>query len=217
MKMSVSKDDLLEYLVCQLNTFFPDRNEIKKAEIEKHFDLILQRTEYCFSKINNRYFSDKTGVFFNHLHADQYAMFLYFVANTLFKNGSDVSLCTKIFQLNRYLHSIDVFYEIELPDIFLFVHPLGTVLGRGKYSNYFLVYQRCNIGSNKDIYPTLMEHVSLHPGASILGNCLVEENCKIGTGALLLDRNLEKDSLYIGNPRDFVIKKSDMNASIWKT
>lgn len=216
MQLSIDKSDLLDFIVQQLNNFFPDKNEVKKDELKRHFDLILQRTEYCFSKVNNKYFCDQSGVLFNHLNADQYAMFLYFATNTIYKANSDLSLCTKIFQLNRYLHGIDIFYEVELPDIFLLVHPLGTVLGRGNYSNYLLVYQRCNIGSNKDIYPTLKEYVSLHPGASILGNCLVEENCKIGAGSLLLDKNLEQNSIYIGNPRDYTIRKSDTRASAWK-
>lgn len=216
MQLSIDKSDLLDFIVQQLNNFFPDNNEVKKDELKRHFDLILQRTEYCFSKVNNKYFCNESNVLFNHLNADQYAMFLYFATNTIYKANSDLTLCTKIFQLNRYLHGIDIFYEVELPDIFLLVHPLGTVLGRGNYSNYLLVYQRCNVGSNKDIYPTLKEYVSLHPGASILGNCLVEENCKIGTGSLLLDKNLEQNSIYIGNPRDYIIRKSDTRASAWK-
>ena len=37
------------------------------------------------------------------------------------------------------LHGIDVFFTVDLPDIFLFCHPLCTVLGRAQYSDYFLV------------------------------------------------------------------------------
>lgn len=216
MEISLSQSDLLDYLVCQLKTFFPDKKDIQKDEIRKNFDEIIQRTEFCFSKVNNKYFKDNSSIIFNHLHTDQYAMFLYFASNTLYRNNSDLELCTKIFQLNKFLNALDVFYEVELPDIFLFVHPLGTVLGRAKYSNYFLVYQRCNIGSNHDIYPSLSEHVSLHPGASILGNCKVEENCKISAGSLLMDSNLEKNSIYIGNPNKYKIKTSKKINPIWK-
>jgi serine O-acetyltransferase len=213
--MSINKSDLLDYIIEQLKIFFPDKNLINKRDIEHYFDLTLQRTEFCFSQVKSKYFVVDSEVYFNHLHADHYAMFLYFFSNTLYKSYQDLSVCTKIFLLNKYLHGIDAFYEVELPDIFLFVHPIGTVLGRGKYSNYFLVYQRCNIGSNKDIYPILKEYVSLHPGSSVLGNCIVEENCKIATGSLLLDRNLEKNSLYIGTPLNFIIKKSEKRNPIW--
>lgn len=215
MKLSVSKAELVDYLVRQLNNFFPDKDKVSSGELEKNIDFALQRTEYCFSKVDNKYFRDEAGSIFNHLHGDQYSMFLYFTANTLFKNNSDLSLCSKIFQLNKCLYGIDAFYEVELPDIFLFVHPLGTVLGRGKYSNYFIVYQRCNVGSNHGIYPTIGEYVNMHPGSSILGNCVIQENCKLAADSLLLDRNLEENSIYIGDPKNFVIKKAEKKDPIW--
>lgn len=215
MKLTISKRDLIDFLVFQIKNIIPDKKRIFKKEIERHMDDILQRTEYCFSKVNNHYFKDGDNVTFNHLHGDQYAMFLYFASNTLYKNNSDITLCTKIFQLNKYLHGIDVYYEVELPEIFLFVHPIGTVLGRASYSDYLLVYQGCNIGSDHGIFPTLGKHFSIHPGASILGKCKIEDNCKISTGSLIMNKNLKKDSVYIGNTLNFVIKKSVNKLPIW--
>jgi serine O-acetyltransferase len=216
MKMSLSKHEVVDFLAAQLKTFFPDKDETAESEIEKCINVIFERVEYCFSKVNNDYFKENGNVVFNHLHADQYAMFLYFAANTLYKKNADTVLCTKICQLNKYLHGIDAFYEVELPDIFLFVHPLGTVLGRANYSNYFLVYQRCGIGSNHGIYPTLEEYVSLHPGASVIGNCIIERNCKISADSLIMDKNLEENSIYIGNTLSYVIKKSQKKSAFWE-
>lgn len=216
MKYSLSKEELSHYVVKQLNSFFPDANEIRVADFLDYIDPILNRIEYCFSHVNNKYFHDGNDVRFNHLHADQYAMFLYFAANTIYQQNGCLDLCTKLFYLNRLLHGIDAYYEVKLPDIFLFVHPIGTVLGRGHYSNFFLVYQRCGIGSNRDIYPVLKEHVTLHPGSSILGNCIVEENCSLASGSLLLDRNLEKNTLYIGNPKSFLMKEKVNVETIWR-
>ena len=215
MQMSINKYDLIGYVCNQLRIFFPKKETNEKEGIKKCIDIGLQRVEYCFSKINAKYFRNGSDVLFNHLHGDHYAMFLYMLSNILYRNGSNLDLCTKIFQLNKYLHCVDAFYEIELPEIFLFVHPLGTVLGRANYSNYLIVYQHCNVGSNRNSYPTLKEYVSLHPGSSILGNCLVEENCKIAAGSLLLDMDLKKNSLYIGNPRGYVIKESLEKNPIW--
>ena len=64
-------------------------------------------------------------------------------------------------------------------------------MGRGEYSDYLVVYQKCGIGANHDIYPTLRKNVTLRPGASIIGNCKVGENCEIGAESLLMDKNLE--------------------------
>ncbi len=216
MRMSITSRQLVDYLVNQINAFMPDGDKVFADEIMPHIDNIMDRTQRCFSRINNKYFFDGSEIIFNHLHADHYAMFLYLTCNTLYRSGADPKLCTKICQINKCLHGIDVFYEVELPDIFLFVHPLGTVLGRGKYSDFFLVYQRCGIGANHDIYPIMREFVTLRPGSSILGNCLVEENCTIAAESLLIDKNLEKNSLYIGNPRDYFIKENSGILPIWR-
>lgn len=216
MRMSLTLRQLVDYLVKQINTFMPDGDKVFANKIMPHIGTIMDRTRSCFSRINNKYFSDTDEVIFNHLHADQYAMFLYFTCNTLYRSEADLKLCTKICQLNKCLHGIDAFYEVELPEIFLFVHPLGTVLGRGTYSDFFLIYQRCGIGANNDVYPIMKEFVTLRPGSSILGDCFVEENCTIAAESLLLDKNLDKNSLYIGNPRDYIIKKNSGILSIWK-
>lgn len=216
MIITIPKQTLYNLIVRQLENFFPDEQKIQKEQLYKYFDIALQRAEFSFSKVNNRYFKDDKGnTFFNHLNADQYSMFLYFLSNTLYKNNCDIELCTKIFQLNRYLHGIDVFYEVNLPDIFLFVHPLGTVLGRAIYSDYLLVYQGCNIGSNHDIYPRFNKYVSLHPKSTVLGNANIGYNCKISAGSLLMDMDLENNSVYIGNPSNNKIKKSLKVLDIW--
>jgi len=143
-------------------------------------------------------------------------MFLYFTANTLFLNGADEKLCKKIFHLNRYLHGIDVFYEVKLPDVFLFIHPIGTVLRRANYQDYLLVYQRCVVGSNHDIYPTLGEYVSLHPGATILGDSNIGKGCKISAGSIIIDKNLEENSIYIGNTIKHTLKPISSVSQFWK-
>lgn len=216
MKLSLKRDSLASFTSAQLNSFFPDAQPVEKDFLLANLDETLVKVEYCFSFVNNRYFFDGKDVLFNHLNADQYAMFLYILSNVLYNKNYNTSICDKIFYLNKCLHGVDVFYEVDLPDIFLFVHPFGTVLGRGNYSNFFLVYQRCGIGSNNDVSPTLGEYVSLHPGSSVLGNCSVGENCKISTGSLLLDCSLENNSLYIGTPTNYRIEISYKKLNIWR-
>lgn len=215
MNISLKSSELLKYVVNQVNMFFPDDKRVVENEIKQFFDLALQRVEYCFAKINNKYYSQRGVTIFNHLNGDHYAIFLYYLSSTLYKNNFTRQICDKLFHLNRLLHGIDAFYEVELPDVFQLVHPLGTVLGRGKYSNYFIAYQRCGIGSNHDVFPVLSEYMTLRPGSSVIGNCHVGRNCEIAAGSLLLDKNLDDNTLYIGNPKqNFTYKFERMN-SIW--
>lgn len=216
MRMSIGKEDFVRYVTTQLNVFFPDSNRIQNNDIGRNIDEVLENMELCFSEVNDKYFPKNEGdPVFNHLNSDHYAMFLYMISNLIFKERNNVNVCTKLFLLNKCLHGIDVFYEVNLPKIFLFAHPIGTVLGKAKYSDYLLVYQKCNVGGNKDKYPSLGKYLSMHPGAVILGDCVVGENCKIAAGAFLLDMNLEDNSVYIGNPRDYLIKKSTDRNVAW--
>jgi serine O-acetyltransferase len=113
------------------------------------------------------------------------------------------------------LFGIDVFYEIKLPNIFLFVHPLGTVIGRGKFNDYLVVYQGCSIGANKDVYPTLGKHVTLHPNASILGDCKIGNNCELASNSLIIDKDLDSGTCYFGNPKNSFKKKKENINNIW--
>ncbi len=214
MIMSLSNSDFLAYVIGQLKNYFPDGNSIEP--VNSVMDETLERVQFCFSKVYDKYFKHLSKTVFNHLNSDQYAMFLYFLSNTLCRKGADESLCAKVYYLNKALHGLDVFYSVQLPDIFLFSHPTGSVLGRGKYANYLLVTQNVTVGSNHDVdFPVLGEYVAIYKGASVLGKCRVGDNCKISAHSLLMDRDLDSNKIYIGTPSGFEIKECRYHDRIW--
>lgn len=213
---SLSPAQLAALAAGQCDAFFPDGNPASQALIETAIPRALERLEHCFAQVDNRYFFDGTSAVFNHLHGDQYAMWLYILGNELFRQGADASLCSKLFLLNKALHGCDIFYEVALPDIFLLVHPLGTVLGRGNYADFFVAYQRVGVGSNHDVYPTFGRHVTLRPGSAVLGNCTIGDGCQIATESLVIDRDLPPDTLYIGNPKTAVTKPNTARYPLWR-
>lgn len=216
-KISLSPDRLAAYTAHQLCTLFPDGTNISADDLLTAFPKALARLEHCFCQINNKYFFDGTQAVFNHLHGDQYAMWLYILANELHLQGAEPAICSKLFLLNKMLHGCDIYYEVTLPSIFLLVHPLGTVLGRGTYSDYFVAYQRCGIGSNHDVYPSFGHHVTLRPGSAVLGRSRIGNMCEIATESLVLDRDLEDRTLYIGTPKQALIKKKYTPYPLWRT
>ncbi len=213
----MSARGLADLAARQVNVFFPDDDEVSPAGLSVAVEAALARVEHCFTRIDNKYFFDGSQAVFDHLHGDQYAMWLYLLSHELHRGGGPASACKKLFLLNKALHGCDVYYEVELPSIFLFVHPLGTVLGRGRYADHLLVYQRCGVGSNHDVYPTLGRHLTLRPGSAVLGRCVVGDHCSIAAESLLLDRDLPSHSVYIGNPRDHLIRTHDAPQPIWRT
>jgi serine O-acetyltransferase len=217
MKFSISHQDLCGYVAKQINHFFPDGNDLMPKNIESLVLSALHKLEFSFRHVNNKYFEDSGFVIFDHLHGDQYSMFLYLLSRESFLKQENVSLSKKLYLLNKLLFGLDVYFEVQLPSIFLFVHPVGTVLGRAKYGDYLVVYQRVGVGSNQDIYPILGDHVTLHPGASILGNSHIGNNCTIAAESFLLDKLLPDDSIYIGSPKNYLIKSRDAQLNkFWK-
>jgi serine O-acetyltransferase len=213
---SIDDAGLASYLSRQLNAFFPDGRVVTDEQIRTLLPEALARTEHCFSRVNSKYFFDGRSTVFDHLHGDQYAMFLYLAANTAHRMGLGEGLPSKLFLLNKTLHGIDAYYEVDLPSVFLFVHPLGTVLGRGRYGDYFLVYQGCGVGSNHDVYPTLDEFVTLRPGSFVLGRSHVGRHSTLAAGAMLIDTDLPGDTVYFGTPGASRTRAVSGPQSVWR-
>jgi serine O-acetyltransferase len=215
-KTSLTAHQLADYVVTQINTYFPDPSPVSVDDFRDALPEALARMGHCFAQVDNKYFFDGTAPVFSHLHGDQYAMWLYFLSNELFRQGGDAAICSKLFLLNKALHGLDAFYEVALPSVFLLVHPLGTVLGRGNYSDYFVAYQRVGVGSNRDIYPTFGPHVTLRPGAAVLGNSLIGANCQIAAETLIIDKTIDAGSLVMGRPGAQIQKPNPAPYPLWR-
>lgn len=213
---SLEADGLAAYAANQANAMFADGRDVSAADLAGSVPAAMKRLATCFAEVDNKYFFDGKGAVFSHLHGDQYAMWLYFLSNQLHRDGGDPTVCSKLFLLNKALHGCDIFYEVALPEVFLVVHPLATVLGRGSYSDYFVAYQRCGVGSNHDVYPTFGEHVTLRPGSAVLGDSTIGHGCQIAAESLVIDRSLPDNSLYIGNPKTAVVKNNSAPYPLWR-
>lgn len=204
----LSKSEFAAYIARQLGHFFPDE-AVTPAALEPAVGDALDRMGYCIARQRGKYFADGR---FDHLHTDQYAMFLYFVGRALFVRRDDPTLAAKLYALNKALHSLDAFYEVELPDVFLFSHPLGTILGRARYSNYFVVYQHCTVGSNLDgTYPTLGEGVAMYGGSAIIGDCTIGANTALSYDTVIMEENVPADSVVFGRSPALIVKPSRRN------
>jgi serine O-acetyltransferase len=169
----------------------------QKETIEFVFDSVINRLEFLISKIKNKYFRKGNDLCFDHLHSDQYAIFLYFLSNSLYREYGDCVCAKKVYFLNKTLHSLDIFYAVNLPDIFFLSHPVGSVLGRAEYSNYLSIRQNCTIGGNpKLVYPRISQGLCMYAGAMLIGDSKVEKNCTISASSIVDNENLPTNSIY---------------------
>ena len=212
-KPTLDESQLLIYLEKQLNTFFPDNNSNLP-----HLTLIIsrayERVAFCFSKIRGKYFSTEEDVFFNHLNGDHYCMFLYFASREAYLMNTE-NYYLKLSLLNKHLFSIDLFGHIEMPNIFLLVHPLGSVIGRAKFNDYLVIYQGVSIGGVHKPqgieYPTFGEGTVCYSNTSILGKANIGKNSIIAANTEIIGGNFDENSILLGKYPTLVVK---VNSSV---
>jgi serine O-acetyltransferase len=207
MIFEIPKDAILKVLIGQISSFF----SITAAElntINELSDEVFERCDICFSKNENKYYSRNGETYFNPFHSGQYTVFLYYFSNTIFKKTKDqIILADKVYYLNKVMNSCDLFYEIELPEYFSLDQPVGTVLGRAKYGNFFKFTQNCTVGNNKNIFPTIGNNVTMTANSMVFGGSKIGDNVIIGVGAVVKDEDVPDNSVVFGQSPNLIIKK----------
>ena len=179
-----SRSRLLAYVVRQLENLFPDDAPGVRAAVDAHLDAALQRLERCIAEVR----AWRPGEF-DYLHSSQYAIFLYCLGNTLWHAGAEVSLCNKLFGLNKALNGIDLFYEIEMPEVFFIGHSVGIVLAKARYGERLVLYQNSTVGKNHGEAPSLGEGVVLYPNTAVIGRCTIGAGSVIAQGVSVVNRS----------------------------
>ena len=214
MVFTIPKEDILAQLLMQLKSHFFISEE-EQSIIEERFDFALAACEENFTHSTNKYFLiEEKGIRtcrFNPYHAIQYMIFLYYLSHDIYLNANVGQLCDKIYYLNKIFHSVDLFYAIDLPANFGAEHPLGSVMGRAKYSNGFFFYQGCTVGGTYDKagnihYPIIEENVKMYANSSVLGKCNIGKNVQIGAGALVKNQDVPDNSIVFGQSPNLIIK-----------
>jgi serine O-acetyltransferase len=141
---------------------------------------------------------------FDHLHSDQYSMYLYMLANHLHRTGGDSRLATKLYYLNKALHGVDIFHTSQLPDVFLLVHPIGSVIGRATFADDLVIYQGCTVGClNDGVFPSFEGPAILYAHASVLGRCRIGKNVCIAASVSVVNTDIPDDVVVLGSYPDY--------------
>lgn len=205
MKCDYSNDFLLNMLNKQLLFFQINKEEVDL--ITGTFPEAIARVSYCFSASTNKYYHREGHIFFNPFHSGQWCIFLYFLSNSLFHKNTIYSItCDKIYYLNRMLNGVDLFYEVNLSDIFMLDHPLGSVIGRGTFGNHFSFSQGCTVGNNKGIFPVIGQNVEMLANSTIIGNSNIGNNVIISANTYIKDQNIDANVIVFGLSPNLIIK-----------
>jgi serine O-acetyltransferase len=178
-------DALLTYVSRQLDHFFPDgRGEAEHTLLQPFLQPALDRLERCIDAVRLWPRGE-----FDHLHSSQYTSFLYFLAHTAWQGGAGRPLCNKLFGLNKALNGIDLFYEIEMPEVFFIGHSVGIVLAKARYGNRLVLYQNSTVGKNHGQAPVLGDGVVMYPNSAVIGRCEIGAGSVIAQGVSVVNRD----------------------------
>ena len=209
MRLEIPQSDLLSLLARQIDNFFT-LDAAEKALLADVLPAVLDKVEQCFARIDNKYYRRSDGLYFNPFHSGQYTIFLYTVARTLFERHPERSvIADKVYYLNKCMNGLDLFYEVKMPPVFFLDHPLGTVMGRGTFGNYFTFFQGCTVGGNKDVYPVMGENVQMLSGSKVVGNSRIGDNVIISANAYVKDTDIPSCSIVFGSSPNLTIKSRD--------
>ena len=184
----------------QTDSLFPleyNQNLIESADLL----IAMEHFASCLTHISGKYYTQALSQN-DFYHSDKYAVFLYYLANTLYRHNK-IDCATQIYCLNKALHSVDMFYEVKLPKIFMLTHPVGSVLGRAESSDYFCAYHNCGVGSSKENgithYPSFGQGVLMYGGSRVIGKCNVGDNVIFGANAFIIDTDVPSNSIVVGS------------------
>lgn len=212
MRDSFETELFVDLLFLRSIGYVPD-TPANRDLVVMHLPETISRLKTCFSAINRKYYSVGGEVVFDSSHGDHMASFLWFLSNTIYERSGETSLPSAFSYLNRVIHSIDLFFNVEMPDVFLLVHPLSSVIGRASYSDGLVVYQNVTVGAIDDLYPRLGEWVVLYPGARIIGNASIGANCVVAPGAQIINEEIPDSTLVFGSSPHLVLKPNKVPVS----
>jgi serine O-acetyltransferase len=209
MHTAIDREQLYQMVVRQLENLLIFDREKEGGLLREVMGHTLLDLEHCFSRISHFYLWENDTLIFNPFHTCQNTVFIYKLSRSAFSKFGDKHLAERLYYLNKILHGVDLFYEVDLPLIWYCEHPTGSVMGRAKYADYFFFSQNCTVGGNYDIYPTFEENVMLMSGVTIIGKCQIGRNTVFSTQAFVKEQDVPSNVVVFGKSPDLVFKDID--------
>lgn len=196
--------DIKKIIARQISLFYTlsgDETEI----LGRLTDKAIKKASKSLSAFNSKYFIDDI----NPLNSIHWCNFLYWLSRFAYEEGNR-ELADKAYYLNKTLNSVELYYEVKLPEHWSCEHPLGSVLGRAKYGDRFFFYQGCTVGgSHKDgriNYPTIGDDVRMYSGSKVLGRSIIGNNVILSANAYVINEMIPDGVIVFGQSPNLSLK-----------
>lgn len=184
-------EQLAAYLGAQLGHLFPTPDA--KSDAERVLELLpaaLGRMRPILDGVR-AFETDR----FDHLNSLQHATLTYLLSSEAGRARADKTLAERLFLLNRALNGIDLFYAVDLPEVFFFSHGVGSVLGNVRYGERLVIFHNVTVGRVGDKRPVIGRDVVLYPGAVVTGRSVIGAGSVIAAGTAVHDVEIPDNSV----------------------
>lgn len=200
---------LARFVGRQMANLIPDGHDADPVLLAA-LPVALQRTRHCIAHVNTWHARG-----FDPLVSGQYATLLYYLSHEVWQAHGDAGTATRLFLVNKALNGMDLFYEIELPDVFFLSHTPGLVLAKASFGSGLVLHQGCTVGRKAaDARPVIDDHVVMFPGSMVIGRCHVRANTVLAPGVCLVDTDTPGDCYVVNGPDGLVMKPA--RREVWR-
>lgn len=223
MNIGENGQDIQDLVIYQLKNYWPNFNE---RIIKDVIPIALEEMEETFRGSAIKRLYNPNGMIFNEYYSVTWMIFLYRISNLLAKSGGVNREADMVYYLNKIMHAVDWYHQVELPIHFLAEHPLGSVLGRATYGDYLFIYQGTTVGGSRKgdklYYPKFGDNVILYANATVLGNSIIGNNVIISANTYIINDLVPDNCIVFGKSPNLIIKTKDeeyikeMSSHIWK-
>jgi serine O-acetyltransferase len=202
-------DSTGKLLLHQLSNFWTGLDE---EAVKRCVKPALEKIWICFDSSNNKYLRKNGELVFSPLHTVTWTLFLYRLSRELAVSGA-LREADSVYYLNKIMNSVDWYHAIELPVYMMAEHPVGSILGRAKYGEYFSVLQGTTVGGNgydpdgNPYYPTIGRCCTMYANSTMLGKCVIGDNVLISAGAYLINEVIPSNCIVFGKSPDIIVKE----------
>lgn len=166
----------------------------KTTLVELIYSDLSRITEPSLKSFIKNYFFTRGGVF-------RFTVWLRIVSYV--KKEKILRLCYPvaylIFRHYTYKYGIHVDSNIEIGKGLMIVHGDGVYINCNKVGNNFTIYQNVTVGVDTSGRPNICDNVTIYPGAVVVGEICLNNNCVVGANSFL-NKTVDEGTTVAGVP-----------------
>jgi serine O-acetyltransferase len=154
-----------------------------------------------------RYFKNDKITFDNIIsRRELQGIFLYRIARHYYLNNNEI-VAGLYSNLGSFLSGFEIYYSSSIGKGIKINHGIGTVIGaRTEIGENCLLHHNITLGDKNGGRPSLLDDVTVYPGAKILGNIIIGNNSIIGANCVCAI-NVPDDYIAVGIPARLIKKQ----------